>query len=220
MSNPEFVFPREAFPAEKLLSVIGVEADDESRAEAEALVLKAAELAQPKAVFAKCEVEPRGGSVWLNGVELPEPFVYEKLSALPFCVPHVCTCGTELAGWAESLHDPLESYWADKLMLFYLSVARGALVGAVKEKYFADSPYMAAINPGSLPAWPITAQVQLFASLVGGTGAIGVELRPSMLMTPTKSGSGIFFASAEHYENCQYCPRLTCPNRRAKYLGE
>jgi len=34
---------------------------------------------------------------------------------------------------------------------------------------------------------------------------------------PLKSGSGIWFPSESHYENCMLCPRTDCPNRRAPY---
>ncbi len=55
--------------------------------------------------------------------------------------------------------------------------------------------------------------------LGSGAAEIGVELTPSMLMPPAKSGSGLFFASAREYENCQLCPRTDCPNRRAEFSG-
>ena len=73
------------------------------------------------------------------------------------------------------------------------------------------------MNPGSLADWPLREQRTLFALLGDVHGAIGVELTPSLLMTPTKSVSGILFPTAETFASCQLCPREECPNRRAVY---
>jgi len=60
-------------------------------------------------------------------------------------------------------------------------------------------------------------QRELFTLLGDTRGPVGVELTETCLMVPVKSVSGIFFPSETHYENCQLCPRETCPGRRAPY---
>lgn len=186
---------------------------------AEELVDACLAVAAPKAVYACLPVSVCEGGVLIGDVVVDAPFVAEKLAPCSFAVPYVGTCGAEAEVWAESLTDPLERYWADKLKLMLLGSVQRELREAVKAAHFAESEHMASLNPGSLPQWPISEQTKLFAMLGGGADAIGVILKESFLMVPTKSGSGIYFAHNEHYENCMLCPRVDCPNRRAPFAG-
>ena len=144
----------------------------------------------------------------------------EKLATCTFAIPYIATCGAEVEAWADGLTDPLERYWADKLKLALLGAVMGELKETLRAVYFTGETYMAALNPGSLPQWPISEQTKLFAMLGDGAEKIGVTLKPSYLMVPTKSCSGIYFAHSGHYENCMLCPRIDCPNRRAPFAGE
>ena len=74
------------------------------------------------------------------------------------------------------------------------------------------------LNPGSLAAWPITGQKELF-EIIGRVSDIGVSLQESFMMLPLKSASGLIFATDEEWHNCMRCPRTDCPNRRAEYEG-
>jgi hypothetical protein len=76
---------------------------------------------------------------------------------------------------------------------------------------------LSTMNPGSLADWPLAQQRVLFALLGNTEAAIGVSLTPSLLMTPTKSVSGIAFPTEGSFASCQLCPRKACPNRRAPY---
>ena len=105
-------------------------------------------------------------------------------------------------------------------MLRLLSCAMKEVHRTVKTRWFPDAPHMTALNPGSLEHWQIYGQKDLFAMLSGGGDEIGVSLTASMLMLPHKSGSGLFFSSAREYENCELCPRIDCPNRRAAFSGD
>ncbi len=73
------------------------------------------------------------------------------------------------------------------------------------------------MNPGSLPDWPLPQQLPLFQLLGDVEGLIGVHLKESFLMVPTKTVSGIFFPTETRFESCQLCPREDCPGRRAPY---
>lgn len=177
-------------------------------------------VASPKAVFDVVPVLTTERGLLLNGVEIDAPFAVEKLGRCHFVVPYVATCGTEAETWSEHVEGGLERYWADKLKLLLLEKARRRLYEVVRERCFRDAQHMSSLNPGSLPQWPISEQTKLFAVLGGGAERIGVTLKESFLMLPTKSVSGIFFASDEAYENCELCPRIDCPNRRAAFKGE
>ena len=65
--------------------------------------------------------------------------------------------------------------------------------------------------------WPIEQQRELFALLGDVEGLIGVRLTASFLMVPTKSVSGLRFASAAEFYSCQLCRREKCPGRRAPF---
>ncbi len=139
-------------------------------------------------------------------------------------VAYISTCGVELESWSlEKKGDPLEEFVADAIKLNYLYSVQKPFRESVKNDVFKQSGYLASLNPGSLELWPISEQKNLFAMLGGEPEVkekIGVTLAESFLMCPTKSTSGILFLSEKEYENCELCPRLTCPNRRAKFKGE
>ena len=206
---------------ESFLSAVNIDIEDDPDLAEEALeVLRAGlGLARPKAVCICLPTEVSGTTVNIGGVSFENGFVAQKLSSSGICVPYVATCGAESAKWAASLTDPMHVWWAQELMLKTLSCAMKEVCAAVKSRWFPNAPHVTALNPGSLEHWPITGQKDLFAMLSGGAEEIGVELTPSMLMLPHKSGSGIFFSSSREYENCELCPRTDCPNRRAEFSG-
>ena len=76
---------------------------------------------------------------------------------------------------------------------------------------------MSKMNPGSLKEWPLVSQKVLFNIIGNVFEDVGVSLTDSCLMLPSKSVSGFFFSSKEFYENCQLCPIINCPSRRAEY---
>ena len=193
--------------------------DPELAAEALDVIREGLSLSNPKAVCICRPVEIKGKNVNIGEVYFENEFVAQKLSSSGICVPYVATCGAEVAAWASGLTDPMHAWWAQELMLRLFSCAMHKVQATVKSRWFPDAPHMTALNPGSLEHWPISGQKDLFAMLSGGDGEIGVELTPSMLMLPPKSGSGIFFSSSREYENCELCPRTDCPNRRAAFSG-
>ena len=115
----------------------------------------------------------------------------ENLERVSRIVPFVATCGTELEEWAKGYSDPLEGYFADAVMLQFLGQANRALREAVRREWFRESD-MSCMSPGSLSAWPLPEQANLFELVGGVTEAIGVRLTPSYLMLPSKSTSGFF----------------------------
>lgn len=202
-------------------SAVSIDPEDDPELAGEALeVFKAGlAVARPKAVCACLPTDVSGSRVSIGHVTIENEFIAQKLASGGICVPYVGTCGAEVRAWAETLSDPMHSWWADGLMLLLLREAMKALSEQVRSRFFPGAPHVTSLNPGSLSHWPIEGQTDLFAMLSGGAEEIGVELTPSMLMLPAKSGSGIFFSSSREYENCELCPRTDCPNRRMPYSG-
>ena len=189
--------------------------DEDLEEELTALMDEADRIAHPVVLFTLCPVE-EGGVV--NGVEVGSSLVAEKLQGKGRAFPYIVTCGRELEEWSGKYRgDYLAEFWADEIKKRFLSIAYTAFRGHLQEAY-CTSGHLAALNPGSLPGWPISGQRELFR-ILGGPAfveeTIGVTYSDSWLMTPTKSMSGILFESEVFYENCQHCPLTRCPNRRA-----
>ncbi len=188
------------------------------------LLQKAAEIADAGVYLRPATVRAdENGTIYLDNIPFPSPLITEKFTPLSgkTVVAYVVTCGAAL--WNVAQGEMKDDFFAaaiwDDIMLAYLRLA-GDLAHKTAAALFADVPHIAALNPGSLPAWDIYGQKDLFALLGDGADRLGVALSPSMLMLPTKSTSGIYFATEEPYENCQRCPRVDCPNRRAAYIEE
>ena len=207
-------------PFEALLSALHVKADDDAIETIAEIHRQAVSIANPKAVYLPVTPVIKDGEIWLNGICFKNEFVFQKLSQCGVVVPYVASCGRELESWSETLGDFYERFVADTIKQMYLFFIRDRLVAEAAEKHLTSHKKIARINPGSLKEWPITEQTALFKLLGNVKEDIGVELTGSFLMLPTKSSSGILFETDEDYENCQHCPRLTCPNRRAEYSGD
>ncbi|MBQ7917036.1 MAG: vitamin B12 dependent methionine synthase [Firmicutes bacterium] len=188
------------------------------------MIEEAQAVANPIILFGICGVgASQGESIEVNGVEIHSPLAADKLDGRHRCFPYIGTCGRELEEWSKQYSDDiLSEFWADEIKKKYLGRIMLAMRTYVKERYHLAG-HTAALNPGSLASWPISGQQEQFA-ILGGRDfvkeAIGVIYNDSFLMLPSKTGSGILFESEVTYENCQHCPRITCPNRRAEYQGE
>ena len=173
--------------------------------------------AKPKFVYGLAAIEEKGENyVVVAGRRILSPLVRKNLDKVNRIFPYVATCGVEVELWSRQFTDMLEHFWADEIKLMMLENCFMVLNQTVKDKYFASSD-MSRMNPGSLPAWPITAQAVLFDILGNPQEDVGVSLTDSCLMIPSKSISGFFFSSESHFENCGLCPRMDCPNRKAIY---
>lgn len=200
---------------EALLKLTNEELEDELLE----LMDEADKIARPTSLFAVCPVEENAA---VNGISIPSDLVVEKLSGKNRCFPYIATCGPELEKWSEAYSgDFLAEFWADEIKKKYLYHITQATLRYFKEQYHT-SGHLAAVNPGSLPQWPVSGQQELFA-ILGGRDfvreSIGVIYTDSFLMLPSKTVSGICFESEVFYENCQHCPLTRCPNRRAKQLA-
>lgn len=209
---------------EDLLKQLHFEADSEQADIVEELLEEAVEIASPKTLLKVLPVTVNEQSISIGNVEITYPYVRKMLLGSDKVAVYINTCGVELEEWAlKKESDPLEGYIADAIKLAYLYHQGKPFREKIKQDVFPDDGHLAALNPGSLEQWPISEQKKLFEMLGGEAEVkekIGVTLAESFLMHPTKSTSGVYFLSEVEYENCELCPRLTCPNRRAKYKGE
>lgn len=192
-------------------------ANEETAEELADMLAEADSLAEPAVLFGVCPVETRE-SVQIGKLPVDVPLVEEKLRGKSRCFPYVATCGAALENWSRQFKgDFLTEFWAEEIKKRYLQNLSAAFFAHIRECYHTGG-YLTAVNPGSLKGWPVSGQRELFA-LLGGRDfveqAIGVRYTDSFLMLPTKSISGIAFESKVFYENCQYCPLVRCPNRRA-----
>lgn len=190
--------------------------NEETEEELLELMNSAESAAQPVVLYEVCSVSPG----FVNGVAVHSTLVEEKLSRLNRSFPYIATCGRELEQWSGCFTDDfLLGYWAEEIKKKFLQQVVSEFAEYIRRCYQTRG-YLSALNPGSLPDWPISGQQELFAMLGGREKVefdIGVSYSDSFLMYPTKSHSGILFESGTYYENCQHCPIEKCPNRRASY---
>jgi len=203
-----------------LISTLKLSDDDDFIEDAIKIMQEAVKIAKPTAIYTLLTPDLRNGELWLNNVKLEEPFVFKMLSPCDPVVPYVATCGLEIDSWSKKYTDLLEQFTADTLKQLCLGLIIEKLFNEVKTVHFNSEKNISTLNPGSIKEWPISGQKPLFKLLGGVTNDIGVKLSESLLMSPTKSVSGIIFQSEEEYHNCQLCPRPECQNRRAPYAGD
>ena len=211
-----------AIPAEGLEKLMAM-TNEEFAEELADMLEEAQQAADPVILFGVCKTEQTEDGVAVNGAAIRSALAAEKLGGHSRCFPYVATCGRALEEWSKQYAgDLLAEYWADEIKKYYLGRVRGAFYGYLKETYRLGG-HLTSLNPGSLKAWPLSGQAELFAVLGGREfveETIGVTYTESFLMLPSKSSSGIAFESEVFYENCQFCPLENCPNRRAQRVAE
>lgn len=193
-----------------------VEADTEDGEEVLALLESARQKAKPKAIYRESFIDSRGdGYVVIDDIKFNSNILQVNLSQTTRVFPYIVTCGEELDAWSQTVRGMLEQYWADEIKEAILKAAFRDFTCRLVAAYGLGTTSV--MNPGSLEDWPISEQAKLFQLLGDPAGAIGVKLTDSYLMIPTKSVSGIRFATERTFENCQLCSRENCPDRRAPY---
>jgi hypothetical protein len=180
------------------------------------LAEEAQRIGRPGGLYRVAFIEARGDDwVTVDGVRFTSRVLRMNLEHTHRVFAFVATCGTELAEWARGMKDLLHRYWGEMICEMALQVALQAIHRHIEETFHPG--LTSSMAPGSLPDWPIEEQRPLFR-LLGDTGRdIGVRLSDSLVMIPTKSVSGLRFATEERFESCMLCPRENCPGRRAPY---
>jgi hypothetical protein len=201
---------------EPLLKRLHIAPDSPQMEDLQRLVREAEAIGRPRALSGVAFIDERGDDyVVLDGVRFTSRVLAVNLAKVHRVFPFIVTCGTELQTWADALDDMVFSFWSEAIREQALGVAIQALDAALDERF--QPGHTARMNPGSLADWPLREQRPLFHLLRDPEAAIGVRLTPSLLMIPTKSVSGLRFATEASFESCQLCPRESCPGRRAAY---
>jgi len=190
--------------------------DSEQWAEVSDLLEEAEAIGRPKALYGLAYIDSRGDDyVVVDGQRLTSRVLRINVGDAHRVFPYLATCGQELEAWGEALTDVLQSFWSEAIREAALHTAMAALVAHLNATFAPGKT--ATMSPGSLADWPLKEQRPLF-SILGDTEAlVGVQLLSSYLMVPSKTVSGIRFATEEAFESCMLCPRPDCPGRRAPY---
>lgn len=218
VTNPEVVLDQIAFQPDldALLHRLRVREGSEHAASLKEFALQAKEVARPKAAFKMCFIESKGDKeVVVDGVRLKSRVLRVNLENVNRVFVTVATCGQEMESWSRSVEGTLERYWADTLCEMALRGARVIIRETISQR-FQTGP-TSSMHPGALEDWPLSEQLGLFKLLGDLPNAIGVQLKETLLMLPTKSISGIRFPTKVNFTSCQLCPRENCPGRKAPF---
>ncbi len=201
----------------QLLQAVHARPGSADARELEHLAAEAESVARPSALYKIGYVDSAGDDyVQIDGLTFTSRVLRVNLQDTHRVFAYVVTSGRELEAWAsEGDEDLLGRFWREELNRLAVAAAAQALLQHLRESYAVSR--LSTMNPGSLADWPLAQQRVLFALLGDTEAAIGVSLTPSLLMTPTKSVSGIAFPTESSFASCQLCPREACPNRRAAY---
>jgi hypothetical protein len=184
------------------------------------LIGQALIVARPRAVYLpKCIDCLDETGMTVDGVRLQSKLFKPHLKTGERIYFFFATCGAEINDWSSHYSgDLLQNYWADCLAEQALQVATAALEKALQP--LIEDEYLVAMNPGSLANWPLKEQQPIFTLMGGAAVACGVSLNEHCVMSPQKSVSGFYFSSASEYYNCELCPRVRCPHRRAPFSSQ
>jgi hypothetical protein len=181
-----------------------------------ALVEHAETIGRPKALYGMACVDGHGDDyLVVDGERLTSRVLRVNVGDAHRAFPYIATCGVELEAWGEGLADMLQSYWSEAIREVALRAATAALMEHLNATFAPGRTSV--MNPGSLADWPLREQRPLFRVLGDTEALVGVRLLPSHLMAPSKTVSGIHFATEESFESCMLCPRADCPGRRSPY---
>ena len=203
-----------------LLARAHVAPDSEDAAAFTALIDRAREVGQPKALYAEAFVEGRGDdTIRIDGITFTSRVLRRKLATVERVFPYVATCGHEMDGVALPAGDALVQFWWDTIKAELLAAARAHVLAHLTDRFRLGQTVRMGPGSGDTEVWPIEQQRPLFALLGGVTPFIGVILTESCLMIPNKTVSGLLFPTEEDFQTCQVCHRDVCPNRRAPFDG-
>ena len=157
------------------------------------MLQEAQEIVAPKAAIKICNPEIIDlKTVRLENTLFSSEKLCEALQHKEQVFPYLITCGCELAEWSKQFKE-MAKFMADEIMLAILKQAQGQLGKYISSHFkIAD---LAKVNPGFLPTWPIIEQKPFFELMGSLANDIKLELLPSCLMEPAKSGSGIYFSN-------------------------
>lgn len=118
-------------------------------------------IGKPKALYGTAYIGDRGENwVDIEGIRFTSQILSINLKDVHRVFPYIVTCGMELNGWAKSINDPIERYWADTFCEMVLRHAYKRMNYDFNSRI--NPGKTATMNPGSLEDWPISEQKNYF----------------------------------------------------------
>lgn len=201
------------------LAQAGQFSGDPEDPELRALWARASEVARPKAIILLAEVlhDADGSVTAIGGQRMRSVVLDRQLRERHRVFPYLATCGAEL-GEIPYGSDPKHKAALFTFRMLALGEALRRANEAVMQEFGVRK--LGALNPGSLPEWPLSEQRKLFSMLGDGPQQIGVTLGDDLFMFPAETSSGLLFETEQDYKNCMVCTRLDCIGRQAPYDAE
>ena len=182
----------------------------------QSLINSAQALIEARAAYRVCYIEERlEDTIRIDGVYLKSRVLRRNLDHVERVFPFVLTIGGALEEEARACTDILQQYYLDTIGNAGLAAVRDYFEDFLRSRYALTT--LSSMSPGSLKDWAIENQGPLFSILGDVEGAVGMRLEESLVMTPFKSISGIYFPTEIPFYSCQLCKRERCPTRKATY---
>lgn len=205
------------FGATDVLKSLGMPPEHRFAEAISILLEKTKDIAKPKAFYLSYPIEKRTEkTVTFAGMHFHSDSLARNVRDTMMIYPFLCTCGKELADYAETLSDFAEVFAFDAIMDFY----RKLMTFRVKEEIRKELPegMVPRTNyPGSLWGWEVRDLKKLFALYGSAADEIGVTLSEYYLMTPLKTLAGVAYGVSEEEKECPLCSVPHCVRREAAY---
>ena len=214
-----FVFDKDTY-----LKWIRFEKYDDLSSEIESMLNEILPIVKPRIMLKETSVDSvsRGESCMEGHVFHSEVLAW-NLSRTDRVWAYVISCGTEIYEKIVQEDDPLKQYWIDALAELAVQFASDYLNEYLKKSVsLTENEQLTFMNPGSADRdiWDLKDQKTLFDLMGDVEGSIGVSLSEGVLMTPSKSLSGLYFKTEEGFVSCWVCSQPHCKTRRAVYKSD
>ncbi len=206
------------FNADKIRAAMRLHPGSKDAAAFENLVEQARIRGRPKAVYRPARVTAVDeDDVVIEGFTLPSPLLHRQLAHVRRVFPFIVTCGAELDALEPPPKELLQRYYWSEITTAVMRSAHQAMRAHLLLRF--RIPRVSRLSPGSGAAWlwPVEQQVALFRLLGDTPERIGVHLLESGLMVPTKTVSGLHYASKTTFQTCRACRIEDCPDRLAPF---
>jgi hypothetical protein len=180
-----------------------------------ALMASARSVIAARAIYRVSYIDSRGeDSIVIEGVQFRSKVLRKNLDKVERVFPYVVTLGKGVDDLEAASGDVLEKYYLDQIGNAAVVQAREHLKHTLAERYGLTG--LSCLGPGQLKDWPLQEQRPLFSLLGDVESAVEVTLTETLMMSPRKSLSGVYFPTETTFFACQLCPREGCPSRKAK----
>jgi len=158
-------------------------------------------------------------SVIIEGIEFNSRVLRDNLESACQVIPYLVTAGSEFDRYSSS-QNMWDRYFLDTIVNKVVSLAQERLMEIIMGQYSCSK--LARLSPGSLDDWPLQEQDNLFDLLDKEKvyHDLGVSLKESYLMEPSKTVSGLIFPTEVDFSSCRLCPKEKCSHRREPYDKE